>query len=101
MDDWVVQSGSAQHDCQNGHKYHNDDARSHRELPPTLECRFAAKPPGDVRCQQTGNDKKYEKKQNHIHPYGKYQSETLFPIVDRTDYTLSIKFQTPIGSGGF
>jgi hypothetical protein len=101
MDDWIVKSGPAQYDRQNGHKHRNNDAQSHRNLPPAPECRFAIKPPGDVHCQQTGKSKKYEKKYNHAHPYGIYLSGTLFSIANRNDYTLSIKFKTPIGTGPF
>jgi hypothetical protein len=72
MDTQVVKSGSAEHNRQNGHKKRNDDPQCNRNLPAAPEGGFAEKPPADVSCQQTGNGKKYEKKQNHANPYGIY-----------------------------
>jgi hypothetical protein len=101
MDDQAVKSGSAQHNRQNGHKHHHDDAQSHRNLPTASECGFARKPPGDVGRQQTGNGKEYEKKPNHINPCGFYLSVILFSVVSRTAHTLIIKLKTPIDTGVF
>jgi hypothetical protein len=101
MDRWVVNSGSTQHDRQNGHKYRYDDAQSGRNLPPAPERCFTRKAPGNVGCQQTGNAKKYEKKQNHINFCGINLSVILFSVIIRTAHTLIIKLKTPIGTGVF
>jgi hypothetical protein len=90
MDTQVVKSGSAEHNRQNGHKKRNDDPQCNRNLPAAPEGGFAEKPPADVSCQQTGNGKKYEKKQNHANPYGIYSSVTRFSIVNLTDDILII-----------
>jgi hypothetical protein len=72
MEAQVVESGSVQHNRQNGCKHRHNDPQCNQNLPAAPEGSFAKKSPGDVSCQQTGNGKKYEKKPNHVNPYDIY-----------------------------
>jgi hypothetical protein len=81
MEAEIVEPGAAQHNRQNGGENRNNNPQGNNNLPSAPEGSFVKKPPGDVSCQQTGNNKEYKKKPNHAIPSRRYSSASLFHLL--------------------